>query len=103
MVQYFPTFEQAVGIFGHMTSKNPLDSQSSGDDTEKDEASDSTSNFERDVNLQSVTDEIEKSLEDLGQSIEETINKSTTESTKEPKPPHFTLATSPTRRTHKDD
>ena len=103
MLQYFPTLEQAVGIFGHMTSKNPLDSQSSSDDTEKDEASDPAGTLERDVNLQSVTDEIEKSLEDLGQSIEETISKSTTESTKEPEPPHFTVAASPTRRTHKDN
>ena len=103
MLQCFPTLEQAVGIFGHMTSKNLLDSQSSGDDTEKDEASDLTGTYDQDVNLRSVTYEIEKSLEDLGQSIEETINKSTAESTKKPEPPHFTLASSPTRRTHKDD
>lgn len=102
-MQRFPTLEQAVGIFGHMTSKNPLDSQSVRDSTNKDEASDPSDTFEQDVNLQSVTNEIEKSLEDLGQSIEESIHKSAAEPAKEPEPPHFTVASSPTRRTHKDN
>ena len=61
--------------------------------------------FEKTVDLQSTTKEIEKSLEELGSNIEETINKSGAVSSKEPEPPHFTIATSPTRRTltHKDE
>lgn len=88
---------QAVGIFGHMTSKNPLDSgPGSGSG-----GPDPSVAFEKTVDLQSTTDEIEKSLEELGSSIEETISKSTavSSSSKESELPHFTLATSPTRRT----
>ena len=94
---------QAVGIFGHMTSKNPLDSgPESGGSSARTE--DPSNVFEKTVDLQSTTDEIEKSLEELGSSIEETISKSGAVSSKEPEPPHFTVATSPTRRTpHKDE
>ena len=88
-----------------MTSKNPLDNQPGGDGggAKKGKASDPSSIFEQAVDLQSTTNEIEKSLEELGNSIEETISKSSASSTKELEPPHFTLATSPTRRTHKDE
>ena len=100
---------QAVGIFGHMTSKNPPDSGPGPDGGESSSSSVETKEhseaFEKTVDLQSTTEEIEKSLEELGSSIEETINKSGAVSSKEPEPPHFTVATSPTRRTptHKDE
>ena len=100
---------QAVGIFGHMTSKNPLDAAGPGPDggrSSSAESNDLSETFEKTVDLQSTTEEIEKSLEELGSSIEETINKSgAVSSSKEPEPPHFTIATSTTRRTppHKDE
>ena len=96
---------QAVGIFGHMTSKNPLDT-GPGPDGGRSSNEDLSETFEKTVDLQSTTEEIEKSLEELESSIEETINKSGVVSdSKEPEPPHFTIATSPTRRTppHKDE
>ena len=92
-----------------MTSKNPLDSGSGpGPDGGKSsdiESKDLSETFEKAVDLQSTTEEIEKSLEKLGSSIEETINRSGAVSSKEPEPPHFTVATSPTRRTptHRDE
>jgi hypothetical protein len=92
-----------------MTSKNPLDNGGSGPGGSKgsgSEAEDVSEAIEKTVNLQSTAEEIEKSLQELGSSIEETISKSgDTVSNKEPEPPHFTVATSPTRRTptHKDE
>ena len=101
---YAMYFQQAVGIFGHMTSKNPLDDGPNGDQTRKDQGEDVSATLEKTVDLQSVTNDIEKSLEKLASSVDDTINKSdATAAVKVPEPPHFTVATSPTRRTHKDD
>lgn len=102
---------QAVGIFGHMTSKNPLDIGSgpgTGGGKARSSAAegDISETVEKTVDLQSTTEEIEKSLAELGNSIEETINKSgAVNSSREPEPPHFTIATSPTKRTptHRDE
>ena len=96
-----------MGIFGHMTSKSPLDKGPPGESggSKAGGAEDPSLILEKTVDLQSATDEIEKSLEELGSSIEDTINKSAAagfEKKPEPEPPHFTLATSPTR-TRKDD
>ena len=87
-----------------MTSNNPLNKGPDGHGSgKKDEAEDPSVILEKTVDLQSATNEIEESLEELGRSIEDTINKSAADITKEPEPPHFTLASSPTRRTHKDE
>lgn len=108
-ISFFFLSLQAVGIFGHMTSKNPLDSGGSGPVGGKSsgiKAEDESETIEKTVDLQSTTEEIEKSLQELGSSIEETISKSGgAVGSKEPDPPHFTVATSPTRRTptHKDE
>ena len=84
-----------------MTSNNPLDS-GSGDANKRgqDESEDPSAT----VDLKSATDDIERSLEQLSGSIEDTISNSVADITKEKEPPHYTLATSHTRKTpHKDD
>ena len=88
-----------------MTSKNPLDS-GLGDANRviPGEDEDPSATLEKTVDLKSATDEIEHSLEQLSHSIEDTISNSVANITKEKEPPHFTLATSHTRKTtHKDD
>ena len=88
-----------------MTSKNPLDSGSGDANKESQgDAEDPSATLEKTVDLKSATDDIEKSLEQLSASIEDTISNSVADITKEKEPPHFTLATSHTRKTpHKDE
>ena len=69
-------FSAGCWMFSHMTSKILLDSGSVPDGGESSsssvEAKEHSEAFEKTVDLQSTTEEIEKSLEELGSSIEET-------------------------------
>lgn len=98
-VEYLVTWHQRILLD---SDSGPDGGESSSSSVEAKEQSEA---FEKTVDLQSTTEEVEKSLEELGSNIEETINKSGAVSSKEPEPPHFTIATSPTRRTltHKDE
>ena len=94
---------QAVGIFGHMTANNPLN-PSGGQGTPS--QNDHTLTDPIEVSARDV----EKTLEDLNASIESTLEESTLlssvpspeEEEKQRDEPHFTLASSPTKRSDKD-
>ena len=98
-----------MAIFGHMTTNSPPkdgSSPSSEDRPTTLAAEDSSSSDELANVTTSAMRELEMTMEELNKSIDESImdNKLTAEPTKEEEPPHFTLATSPTRhqRGHHD-
>lgn len=91
-----------MAIFGHMTANSPPKDGSSpsneGRPTTKLAEGSSASDELANVTTSAMKD-LEATMEQLSKSIDETImeNKLAAEPAKEEDPPHFTLATSPTR------
>ena len=91
-----------MAIFGHMTANSPPKDGSSpsseGRPTTKLAEGSSASDELANVTTSAMKD-LETTMEQLSKSIDETImeNKLAAEPAKEEDPPHFTLATSPTR------
>ena len=93
-----------MGIFGHMTANSPLKSDKKAKPKSLPPPDHSSDIVEATEDAEHT---LQETIEDLTSSIEKTLEEPTLrtavpseeETTKKQKEPHFTIATSPTRRT----